>query len=206
MTLGRPVAAVLLDMDGTLVDSDAAVARAWGRWAGWHGVDVGAIATLSPGKPAGDVVRLVAPHLGDEEVEREARSLLALQHDDLSDVVAAEGAVALVQTLEALRLPWAVVTSADRRLALARLGAAGIPACELVTVEDVREGKPSPEGYLLAAARLRAHPSDCLVVEDSPAGVEAGRRAGMRVAGLRGAGGDVAIRDLGELSELLSGG
>jgi HAD superfamily hydrolase (TIGR01509 family) len=199
----RPVGALLLDLDGTLVDSDAAVARAWRRWAGWHGLEPVAILAGSAGRPATTVVKRAAPHLDDDDVKREGRALLALQYEDLEDVVAAEGSAALLETLEVLRLPWAVVTSADRRLARARLRTAGISASQLITVEDGREGKPAPEGYLLASARLGVEPGHCLVVEDSAAGIEAGRRAGMRVAGLRGAGGDLAVRDLRALARLL---
>lgn len=199
----RRVAALLLDLDGTLVDSDAAVSRAWRTWAGSNGLDATAILEVSPGRPAASTIRRVAPHLGDEDVEREARIQLSLQYEDLDDVVPAEGAAELTETLALLRWPWAVVTSGDRRLARSRLRAAGVAVPELVTIEDVREGKPAPEGYLIAAARIGVEPGRCLVVEDSAAGIEAGRRAGMPVAGLRGAGGDLPIGDLGKLARLL---
>jgi HAD superfamily hydrolase (TIGR01509 family) len=200
----RSVAAVLLDLDGTLVDSDAAVARAWRTWARSHGLDPEAILAVSAGHPAAATIRRVAPHLGDGDVEREGRIQLALQYEDLGDVTAGAGAGVLLEALERLRLPWAVVTSADRRLARARLRAAGITAPKLVTVEDVREGKPAPDGYLLAAERVGVEPARCLVVEDSTAGIEAGRRAGMPVASLRCVGGDLDLRDLGELAALLA--
>jgi sugar-phosphatase len=102
-----------------------------------------------------------------------------------------------------LQLPWAVVTSADVRLATARLAAAGIEPAVLVTVEDVQHGKPHPECYRVGAAGLGVPPQQCLVVEDAPAGIEAGRRAGARVAALRGLAADLPIRDLGELAGLL---
>jgi HAD superfamily hydrolase (TIGR01509 family) len=122
----------------------------------------------------------------------------------VSDVVAAPGADALLAALERLALPWAVVTSADIRLARARLGAAGIPDPPLlVTLDDVRVGKPDPEGYLLAARRLGVDPARCLVVEDAEPGVAAGRAAGAVVAGLRGVSADVAVADLGELAAAL---
>jgi beta-phosphoglucomutase-like phosphatase (HAD superfamily) len=97
------------------------------------------------------------------------------------------------------------VTSADRRLARARLDAAGIAPPVLVTVEDVSRGKPDPEGFQLAARRLGVEPPACLVVEDSEPGIAAGRAAGMLVASLRGLPGDVVLRDLRELAELLDG-
>jgi mannitol-1-/sugar-/sorbitol-6-phosphatase len=96
-----------------------------------------------------------------------------------------------------------VVTSADARLARARLGAAGIAAPELVTVDDIRVGKPDPEGYLLAARRLGVDPARCLVVEDAEPGVQAGRAAGARVAALKGIDGDLRITELTELTRAL---
>jgi HAD superfamily hydrolase (TIGR01509 family) len=196
--------AVLLDMDGTLVDSDAAVERAWTGWAAEHGVDPDAVLAIAHGSPPEPTVRRMLPGLDEQAVARAAARQMDLQYDDLSDVVAAPGAHALLAALDRLALPWAVVTSADVRLARARLSAAGIPEPPLlVTVEDVRVGKPDPEGYLLAAARLGVDPSRCLVVEDAGPGVEAGRAAGMTVAGLRGIGSDVAIADLGVLADLL---
>jgi HAD superfamily hydrolase (TIGR01509 family) len=196
--------AVLLDMDGTLVDSDAAVERAWTGWAAEHGVDPDAVLAIAHGSPPEPTVRRMLPGVDEQAVARAAARQMDLQYDDLSDVVAAPGAHALLAALDRLALPWAVVTSADVRLARARLGAAGIPEPPLlVTVEDVRVGKPDPEGYLLAAARLGVDPSRCLVVEDAGPGVEAGRAAGMTVAGLRGIGSDVAIADLGVLADLL---
>jgi sugar-phosphatase len=90
-------------------------------------------------------------------------------------------------------------------LASARLGAVGITAPVLVTVDDIARGKPDPEGYLLAARLLGVAPERCLVVEDAPAGVAAGRAAGARVAALKGIEGDVSIADLTELAPLICG-
>ena len=74
---------------------------------------------------------------------------------------------------------WAVVTSGNRRLALARLAAAGLTAPALVTADDVARGKPDPEPYLLGARRLGVEPGRCLVVEDAPSGLQAAQAAGM---------------------------
>lgn len=192
--------AVLLDMDGTLVDSDGAVVRAWLAWGREYDVAVDPAALH--GRPADASIRELLPHLDDAGVAAAAERELALQYEDLSDVVATPGAAELLALLDAT-MPWAVVTSADRRLAAARLGAAGLAAPVLVTVEDVRRGKPDPEGYLLAARRLGVAPGRCLVVEDAEAGIAAGRAAGARVASLRGLPGDVPIADLHELAALL---
>jgi mannitol-1-/sugar-/sorbitol-6-phosphatase len=197
------IEAVLLDMDGTLVDSDAAVERAWAAWAHEYGVDPAvALANVHNG-PAERTVLHLLPHADTALVDTAAKRNLALQYDDLGDVVAALGAAELVAALDHWQLPWAVVTSADRKLAGARLRAAGIEPPVLVTADDVTNGKPDPEGYLLAAGRLRVEPGHCLVVEDSEPGLAAGRAAGAITAALRGLPGDVPLLDLTELVVLL---
>lgn len=205
--------AVLLDMDGTLVLSNAAVERAWSRWAGEYDVEVSLALAHAHGSTADDTVRRLRPDLDDDAVAAAARRQLALQYDDLDDVVAAAGAHELIETLARLDLPWAVVTSADARLAGARLGAAGIAAPVLVTSDDVEVGKPHPQGYLQAAARLGVEPDAVLVVEDSEVGARAGRAAGAQVAvvgaaageaGTSGVEAELVLPGLGRLAHLLS--
>ena len=191
--------AVLLDMDGTLVDSDAAVERSWRTWARRWGADPAAVLAVMPGAPAETTVRLVRPDLDEALVAAATRDHLEHEYVDLADVAAAPGAHELVAHLDATRTPWAVVTSADARLARARLGAAGIEAPVLVPRDMVAEGKPAADGYLMAAEFLGVDPTDCLVVEDSGVGVAAGRAAGATVAGLRGAPGDIPIDTLHEV-------
>ncbi len=105
--------------------------------------------------------------------------------------------------LEQLGLPWAVVTSADNRLAKVRLAAAGIDPPVLVTFEDISRGKPDPEGYLRAAELLGVPPAHCLVVEDAPVGLAAGHAAGAVTAGLKGLTADIQLTDLHQLADLL---
>jgi HAD superfamily hydrolase (TIGR01509 family) len=197
------VGAVLLDMDGTLVDSDASVERAWTTWSAEYGLDPDPVLAVAHGSPADRTVRRVLPALADVAVAAAAQRQLDLQYDDLADVVAAPGAADLLAALDRTGRPWAVVTSADVRLAKVRLGAAGIDPPLLVTVEDVRRGKPDPEGYLQAARRLGVDPAGCLVVEDSEPGLAAGRAAGMHTAALRGLDGDLRLDDLAQLAHLL---
>ncbi|WP_244311592.1 HAD-IA family hydrolase [Micromonospora taraxaci] len=194
------IGAVLFDMDGTLVDSDAAVERAWERWAAEYAVDPAAALAIAHGSPADRTIRRLLPDLDDHAVATAAARQLALQYDDLSDVVATPGTHELLDTLARLGLPWAVVTSADARLARARLGAAGIVAPVLVTVDDVRVGKPDPEGYLRAAALLGVPVGRCLVVEDAEVGLRAGRAAGALTAALKGLDGDLRLHDLAQLA------
>jgi mannitol-1-/sugar-/sorbitol-6-phosphatase len=198
------VDAVLFDMDGTLVDSDAAVERAWVSWCAEYGVDPAAALAVAHGRPAAGTVRELRPDLSADEVVLAAARQLELQYDDLSDVVATPGMRQAIAELDRLGVPWAVVTSADRRLAAARLTAAGLAVVPLlVTAEDVTAGKPDPEGYLRAAELLGVDPARTLVVEDAEAGIAAGRAAGARVAALKGLDADLRLTDLGQLADLL---
>jgi HAD superfamily hydrolase (TIGR01509 family) len=207
MDLSR-VQAVLLDMDGTLVDSDAAVERSWRTWAVEYPVDPGRGPLVVHGLPAVGNVRRLRPDLSEDEAAAAAQHQLELEleYDDVADVTAAPGAPELLAELDQLGLPGAVVTSADVPLPRVRLDAAGIRPALLVTIDDVRHGKPDPEGYLLAARKLGADPRRCLVVEDAEAGVSAGRAAGAAVAALKGVPADIQIADLYELTSLLRAG
>ncbi|WP_250028968.1 HAD-IA family hydrolase [Paractinoplanes maris] len=197
------VRAVLFDMDGTLVDSDGAVLRSWLSWAAEYGVDGQEAYEMAHGSPSATTVRKLLPHLDEAtQVVASARQL-ELQYDDLSDVSATPGAAELLVRLTRRGIPWAVVTSADTRLAKARLSAAGIVAPVLVTTDDIAAGKPDPEGYLRAAELLGVDPADCLVVEDAEVGLAAGRAAGARTAALRGLDGDLRLETLADLAALL---
>jgi HAD superfamily hydrolase (TIGR01509 family) len=197
------IAAVLLDMDGTLVDSDAAVERAWTTWAHEHGLDPAAVRPFMHGSPALVTARRLLPGRDEAALATAAQRQHDLQYGDLSGVVPTRGAHRLLRAVEELDLPWAVVTSADRRLARERLGAAEIDPPLLVTIEDTARGKPDPEPYLYAARRLGVAPERCLVVEDSEPGLAAGRASGALTAALRGLPGDLRPVDLDELTERL---
>jgi mannitol-1-/sugar-/sorbitol-6-phosphatase len=171
---------VLFDMDGTLVDSTAIVERHWTRWASRNGIAVADILAVSHGRPTLDTLRLVAPQLATEEAAAALDADEARDSDGVSPVC---GARELIASLPRAR--WAVVTSADRPLAVARLTAAGLPVpAVLVTVEDVEHGKPHPAAYLYAAQRLSASIDRAVVVEDTPVGIQAGRAAGATVIGV----------------------
>ena len=196
------VGAVLFDMDGTLVESDASVERAWASWCGEYGVVVPA-AEFVRGAAAAEAIGRIFPDLGAGPLAERVTRFLELECADTSEVVPMPGALALLARLGALGLPWAIVTSAERPLAAVRLAAAGVVAETIVTIDDVAVCKPHPEGYLLAARELGAEISRCLVVEDSVPGVAAGRAAGATVASLRGVPSDLPLRDLFHLAELL---
>jgi mannitol-1-/sugar-/sorbitol-6-phosphatase len=169
---------VLSDLDGVLVDSHASIMRAWRAWGGHHGVATDAIDKVEQGRPSREIVAALTPHLDAAE---ESRALDLMQASDTRDVVALPGARELLEGDG----PVAIVTSCTVPLATARLRAAGLAVPEvLVTPERLTRGKPDPEGYLLAAAELGARPGECVVLEDAPAGLQAGRAAGMRVVAI----------------------
>ena len=196
--------AILFDMDGTLVASDGAVERAWLSWAAEYGVDGPAAYAMGHGSPSEPTVRRLLPHLAEAAIQVAAARQLELQYDDLTDVTATPGGFDLLAVLARRGLPWAVVTSADTRLAKARLTAAGITAPVLVTTDDIAAGKPDPAGYLRAAELLGVAPARCLVVEDAEVGLQAARAAGAHTAALRGLDGDLRLTGLGDLAALLS--
>ena len=196
------IRAVLFDMDGTLVDSDRAVERSWLSWASEYGADGPAAYEMAHGSPSEATVRRLLSHLPEDEMQRASTRQLELQYDDLSDVVATPGALDLLAALDRKGLPWAVVTSADDRLAKARLTAAGITPRVLVTTDDVDAGKPDPAGYLRAAELLGVPAENCLVVEDAEVGLQAARAAGAHTAALRGLTGDLRLTTLSDLTFL----
>ncbi|TMU94945.1 HAD-IA family hydrolase [Streptomyces sp. DASNCL29] len=191
--------ALLLDMDGTLVNSDAVVERYWRIWAAEQGLDPEQVLKVVHGRQAHATMAVLLP---DRPVERnlaDNRWMLERETTDLDGVVPVPGAPAFMAALAAL--PHALVTSADEALARARMGAAGLPMPEVrVTAERVGASKPDPEGFLKGAAELGFAPADCVVFEDSEAGIAAGRAAGMRVVGIGPRAGahapDAHVRDL----------
>ncbi|SRR5260221_12190167 len=172
--------AVLLDMDGTLVDSTESVIRHWRIWTDRHHLDLGKVLEFSHGRPTLETMKLVAPHLATVE---EVRWLEAAETADQDGIKPVRGALPFVAALPSNR--WAVVTSAPRRMAMERLSHSGIPVpSALVCSDDVQRGKPDPEPYLRAARLLGVAPERCLVFEDAPAGIESARSAGMDVVAL----------------------
>ncbi|GGS55846.1 HAD family hydrolase [Streptomyces pseudogriseolus] len=200
--------ALLFDNDGTLVSSLESVNRCWTRWAVEYGLTAEDFARVElHGRPAAEIAADLLPaHVVPQAVAR-------IEDLEVEDV--AGGGVRLLPGTEEFLagLPaerWAVVTSATRRLAEARLAAVGILPKTLIAADDITRGKPDPEPYLLAARTLGVDPADCVVFEDAPAGLQAGRAAGMTTVALATTHraeeltADLVVKDLSALSALVT--
>ncbi|MFE5038557.1 HAD-IA family hydrolase [Streptomyces sp. NPDC056683] len=194
--------ALLLDMDGTLVNSDAVVERIWRRWSERHGLDGDEVMKVVHGRQGHASMAVLLPDRPMKQNLADNARMLAEETADVEGVVEVPGAAAFLTSLQGL--PHALVTSADVALSTVRMAAAGLPLPAVrVTAESVGASKPDPEGFLKGAAELGVAPADCVVFEDSGAGIAAGRAAGMRVVGVgaRAAvhGPDAVVRDLTEV-------
>lgn len=183
MTQTLHARAVLLDMDGTLVDSTSVVERLWLAWAEPHGLDPATVLDVIHGRQGHQSMSILLPERDHAINIRENAAMLANESSDVDGVVEITGAAQLLDALEPH--PHAIVTSADVALMNARMTKAGlgIPALT-VTAESVSASKPDPEGFLRAASELGIDPADCVVFEDSGAGIQAAHAAGMRVIGV----------------------
>jgi sugar-phosphatase len=202
---------ILFDLDGVLIDSTDCIRRHWSEWAQKHQLDVDEIMQVAHGRPTIETMRLIAPHL---DTEKEAEQFTAGEVADTSGVYPIAGAAKLLNVLP--EESWAIVTSGGSELARARLMRAGLPIPKvLVTADDVTQGKPAPEPYLVGAEQLGVEPKRCVVIEDSSAGIEAGIHAGMRVIGIKSthtgeelllSGADILADQLRDLDVKLTGG
>lgn len=172
---GQAFAAFLFDMDGTILTSIASAERVWARWAERHGLDVATfLPTIHGVRTVETIARLNLPGI---DPVAEADAIMQAEMEDVSDVAPIAGAPAFLAALPRGR--WAIVTSAPRLLAERRIAAAGLPLPPLmIAAEDVEHGKPAPDCFLLGAERLGVAARDCLVFEDSPAGLTAADAAG----------------------------
>ena len=177
-----PAKGILFDMDGVLVSSIGSAERSWRRWAGRYGVPNAAELEVPHGRRAIDIVRLLRP---DIDAQEGLRVIEDMEVEDVADLRVLPGVKRLLRELPVER--WAIVTSATRRLLLARLTAAGLPVPErIVSGEMVERGKPDPEPYRRGAELLGFLPGECVVVEDAPSGVGSGKAAGCQVMAVLG--------------------
>ncbi|WP_082778936.1 HAD-IA family hydrolase [Burkholderia sp. PAMC 28687] len=172
---------LLFDMDGTLINSHAPVIRAYTDWAAHHGLDAAMVLRECQGRRVIDTVRALAPPGTD--VEADTAALKQRELDDVDGIVEIPGALAMLASLPDDR--WAVVTSAERPLAIRRMQAAGLPIPRfLFTSDDIARGKPAPDGFIAGAKALGAEPQQALVFEDSAAGIASGLAAASKVIAL----------------------
>jgi mannitol-1-/sugar-/sorbitol-6-phosphatase len=173
---------ILFDMDGVLISSIGSVRRCWRRWAKMYGVPNAEEYEVPHGVRAIDIVKSLRPDIDPHEG---LRAIEDMEVQDVADLQVLPGVRTLLAGLPLER--WAIVTSSTRRLLLARLKAAGLPVPErIISADDVERGKPDPEPYRRGAGLIGLRPEDCVVVEDAPSGVGAGKAAGCRVLGVLG--------------------
>jgi sugar-phosphatase len=180
-------------MDGVLISSTPAVARVWRRWAIEHGFNPEEVVARAHGRPSLTTVREYLPNADHEAENREVERR---EIEDLEGVIPLPGALDLLASLPADR--WTIVTSCTRPLAEVRIRAAGLPLPKkLITSNDITHGKPHPEPYLKGAAVLGFPPAECIVLEDVPAGVRAGKAAGAKVIAFKTTVEDKVLREAG---------
>ena len=176
---------LLFDMDGVLISSIGSVNRCWRRWAAHYGVPNAEQFEISHGTRAVDVMLGLRPDFTEEQAREGLKLIEDMEIDDVDDLLVLPGVRELLNSLPVER--WTIVTSATRRLMVARLKAAGLPQpVRMITANDVVNGKPHPEPYISGARILGFEPADCVVVEDAPTGVGSGKAAGSRVLGVLG--------------------
>ncbi len=187
----------LFDLDGTLVDSLPAVERAWVNWAVAHDIDPQEVLDFIHGKQAITSLRHFLQGKSEAEIQREFDELERTEASDTQGVQAMPGASQLLERLNALGIPWAIVTSGTVPIAHARHRAGQLPQPQVfITAEQVARGKPQPDAYLLGAASLGLEPHECVVVEDAPAGLESGLAAGCQVIAVNAPADTLALEDV----------
>ncbi|HFF8547979.1 TPA: HAD-IA family hydrolase [Kluyvera cryocrescens] len=163
---------LLFDLDGTLVNSLEFVEASWSAWAVRRGYSAQAVRHYLHGKPALSTLRHFMSDASEAAITQEFLALEEYEVSHAQGMTAVAGAVAFLQQLNALNVPWGIVTSGSRKVASARIHHAGLPFPDvLVTSEDITYGKPHPEPFLLGAKRLNVPVSQCVVFEDSHAGL-----------------------------------
>jgi mannitol-1-/sugar-/sorbitol-6-phosphatase len=173
---------LLFDMDGVLVSSIGSVLRSWRRWAAMYGVPNAETYEVPHGMRAIEIVKSLRPDIDPYEA---LRVIEDIEMNDTDDLTVLPGVKALLESLPPER--WAIVTSATRRLMLGRLKVAGLPVpVNIISADEVQRGKPDPEPYVLGAGLLGCKPEECIVIEDAPSGVSAGKAARARVLGVLG--------------------
>lgn len=177
MTVELKIRGVLFDMDGVLMSSLGSVERSWHKYAISRDLDPEFAIKMAHGRRAIETIRALRPDLDDKA---ELQVIEDLEVADNEGLVVLPGVREMIAALP--EDAWAIVTSATERLARSRLAVAGIAIPRhFITADRVTNGKPHPEPYLRGAELLGVAPDRCVVVEDAPAGVAAGKAAGCKV-------------------------
>jgi mannitol-1-/sugar-/sorbitol-6-phosphatase len=186
---------LLFDSDGTLLDAFESANRVWDKWATRVGAETPVLRSETHGLQRPMIIKMLLPGISDDDANRYAEEIRQAELHDTTGVVALPGTFELLSSLPSDA--WAVVTSADREVAEARLVAAGLPIPKvMVSADELEHGKPNPSGYLLGCERLHIQPDEAIVFEDAPAGLEAARRAGIRaIAGRHTSDNDAQLQN-----------
>lgn len=188
-----PCRALLFDLDGVLVDSTPAVTRVWTAWALKHGFDPEEVVRMAHGRTSLSTIVELLPG-GDHAAED--RDVERREIEDVDGVIPLPGALELLHALPPHR--WAVVTSGTRPLAEVRIRAAELPLPKhFITASDITRSKPDPEPYVLGAKSVGFAPSECVVIEDAPAGIRSAKSAGAKVIALRTTASDTELAAAG---------
>jgi sugar-phosphatase len=195
--------AILFDLDGVLVNSAERVEKTWREWAAGHRLDPEHVIAMAHGRRTIETVRLVAPELSIDAELRDLEESEATNSDGVYEIAGARELLHLLPVSQ-----WAVVTSGIRSVAEFRLRYTRLPLpAVMICADEITRGKPDPEGYLTAAARLGFSAAECIVIEDAPAGIESAQAAGMRTIAIattyrpeRLRGADAVVARLADLS------
>lgn len=205
--------AIIFDLDGTLVDSGECVEKVWKIFADRYGFDFEKqVLPICHGRPAKYPLKELRPNTTEEEMEAMEDEFGALEMTMLEGLKPIKDADKLLMTLPPDK--WAIATSGTYPLASGRLKASGLPLPKcFVTAGMYRNSKPHPDPFLLAAKLLGFDPKDCVVFEDSPAGIEGAKAAGTKVIGINMVAAakkvskpDFVINDMTEVSITCSNG
>ena len=200
-------AAVIFDMDGVISDTQSVYASVESRLLAEHGISLTPeeITVRFAGRTSHDLMCEIFPHHSDEARkviadERYARIARALE----TNIVPIEGTIEVIRALALRALPLAVASASRVSIIELITGTLGVRDAfrALVSSQNVPKGKPFPDVFLEAARQLGVGSEQCIVVEDSPHGMEAAKRAGMYCIGLvrsgngEGLPADVVVDDL----------
>jgi sugar-phosphatase len=181
LSLGK-YKALIFDLDGTLVDSSESVLEILVIWCEIHQLNIKTVLSFCHGARIVDFIPKVAPHL---DLDKEVKYLAKLEAETTTGLVEIAGAKQFLEQLNKLNITWAIATSGVKAIAELRLRHCGLIIPEVfITSELVDKGKPAPDPFLLTASALSIDPKECLVFEDSDAGIQSAIDAGCDVVAI----------------------